>query len=750
MKTNLKFSSVWCIVAMALLVIVSCNESKEQKEKISERWTVEQANNWYDSIPYLVGANYVPVSAINQLEMWQSDTFDPDRIDYELDIASQNGYNLMRVFLHDLAWKQDPEGFFKNVDKYLDIASKNGIYTMFVIFDGVWNPYPKAGKQPEPFPHRHNSGWIQSPGREILVDPKKQDELKEYVQAVISRYKDDPRVLVWDVFNEPDNANAGNFGGGSKDKDLPQEEKKKFATQLLEKTFKWAREMNPSQPLTAGVWGNPTWIDEPDAIETLSLNESDVMSFHTYDEPDKTKNMLESLQKYNRPIFCTEYMARSAGSTFQGILPIFRDNRIAAINWGLFSGKSQTIYPWSSWTTTFTAEPDPWFHDVFRENGEPYNAREVRLTNNATSVPVSIYKNTPKVLEPLSKEEIRAGLKSHDRALHIKDGWIRDPFIAKGPDSYYYLTGTTPLPEEPDQTTDPYNIGLGMESYVGWKAQVWKSKDLIEWESLGTPYDLYDGVWDDVKPKVFAKDDKDEWLLWAPELHWLGDRWALVHTSPKPYKSANFSVSEGKELSGWTNPMGEKIAQRHDPSLFKDDDGSLWMVWGATEIAKIKKDLSGFDSETIKIGPSGDMKAMGHEGCLIKKINGKYVLFGTGWSTGKGRNGTYNLYYATADDIKGPYSERKFVGRFLGHGTPFTDENGNWWATAFFNANVPPISSKGVETRNLGYSAFTINQRGTTLVPLEVYTDSNGELIIRAIPSEYRTPGPDEKQQFKL
>tara|TARA_R110002049_G_scaffold301166_1_gene493059 strand:- start:28227 stop:30470 length:2244 start_codon:yes stop_codon:yes gene_type:complete len=740
------------IVIPVLVLFFSCNShgKKKQTTNVSgQQWSAEKANAWYDSMPYPIGANYVPASAINQLEMWQDDTFDPERIDFELNIASRNGFNAMRVFLHDLAWKQDPERFFKNVDKYLEIADKNGIYTMFVIFDGVWNPYPKAGKQPEPTPRVHNSGWVQSPGRDILDDSKKQDALKDYVQAVVSRYKDDSRVLLWDLFNEPDNSNAGNFGGGSKAPELPKEEKLQRATELLEKTFEWVREINPSQPLTAGVWGNPNWIEKPDAIEKLSLEQSDVISFHTYQNPEETKIMIEDLKKYNRPIFCTEYMARSAGSTFEGILPIFHKERVAAFNWGLFDGKSQTIYPWSSWKETFTAEPDPWFHDVFRADGTPYDKKEVRLIQELGSRPNTILSKPAKVSAPMSSDAILAGLKSHDKALHIKDGWIRDPFIAKGPDEYYYLTGTTPLPNESTEGIDPYNIGLGDESYVGWKAQVWKSKDLATWEDLNVPFDLKDGIWAEINPEAFAKDNQDEWLLWAPELHWLGDKWALVHTSPFPVTSANFSVTKGKALKGpWENPMGDKIKQRHDPSLFKDDDGTLWMVWGATQIAKIKPDLSDFASKPVTIGPSGDMKEMGHEGCLILKIDGKYVLFGTGWSTGKMRRGSYNLYYAVADKIEGPYSERKFVGRFLGHGTPFKTEDGKWWCTAFYNANIPPVSADGIENRNIGYTATTINPRGTTLVPLEVYTDDNKELIIKAIPSEYRTPGPDEAQKF--
>lgn len=354
---------------------------------LPDRWPAEKAKAWYDGTAWPVGANFVPSNAINPLEMWQADTFDPETIDRELAWAAGIGMNTMRVFLHDLAWKQDPEGFLDRVDRYLAIADKHGIRTMFVIFDGVWNPYPKPGKQPAPVPRVHNSGWIQSPGREILDDPAKQDSLKPYVQAVVSRFKDDPRVLVWDLFNEPDNANGGNFGGGSEEPDLKPALKKQRAYELLFRTLAWVREIDPAQPLTAGVWGRANWLAEPDSLEQLMFRQSDVISFHTYQGPDQTRRMVEGLQTHGRPLLCTEYMARGNGSTFQGILPIFHQHKIGAYNWGLVDGKSQTIYPWDSWNKKYTGEPEPWFHDVFRRDGTPYSGEETRLIQDLTGDP---------------------------------------------------------------------------------------------------------------------------------------------------------------------------------------------------------------------------------------------------------------------------------------------------------------------------------------------------------------------------
>ena len=355
----------------------------------------------------------------------------------------------------------------------------------------------------------------------------------------------------------------------------------------------------------------------------------------------------------------------------------------------------------------------------------------------------------PRVAKPMKRRQIEKGLASHDRALFVLNGWIRDPYIVRGSDDYYYLTGTTPLAGDAREKSEPYNTGLGDGSVVGWTAKVWRSRDLIEWENLNAPFSLKDGIWFHDQPEAFASMDIGQWRLWAPELHWLGNRWALVHTSPGPVKGANLSLTKGMKVAPpWSNPMGTSIKRRHDPSLFKDDDGIWWMIWGATSIAPLKSDFSGFTDEPNKIGPSGATATMGHEGCLIQKIHGKYVLFGTGWSTGLMRRGSYNLYYAVADKITGPYSERKFAGRFLGHGTPFQDREGRWWCTAFYNANVPPVSTDGIRKRDLSETAQTINQRGTTLVPLDVRQLKNGDLFIRAKDPAYAQPGPDEAQAF--
>jgi hypothetical protein len=345
----------------------------------SDTWTAGRANAWYAHQSWPVGSNFIPSTAINELEMWQADTFDLPTIDRELGWAESLGMNTMRVFLHNLVWQQDSAGFLKRMDKFLAVADKHHIRILFVIFDSVWDPLPHLGKQREPRPHVHNSGWVQAPGTEILKDSAGWDrELKPYVVGVISHFRDDHRVLMWDLMNEPDN-DSGQY----KDRgEIPN--KTELALKLLKQEWQWARSANPSQPLTSGVWKDD-WSDAKlSEMARFQLENSDVITFHCYDKPDVMKKRIDSLRRFKRPIICTEYMARPLGSTFAAILPLLKQEKVGAYNWGFVDGKTQTIYPWDSWEKSYTAEPTPWFHDIFRKDGSPYDAKETDLIKKLT------------------------------------------------------------------------------------------------------------------------------------------------------------------------------------------------------------------------------------------------------------------------------------------------------------------------------------------------------------------------------
>ncbi|BCS31917.1 hypothetical protein TBR22_A11200 [Luteitalea sp. TBR-22] len=345
------------------------------------RWTEQQARDWYARQGFLVGANFVPATAINELEMWQAETFDPARIDLELGWAAGIGMNTMRVFLHDLAYQQDPEGFLRRVDQFLAIAAKHRIRPMLVLLDSVWDPFPAVGPQRPPRPGVHNSGWVQSPGKVAIEDPTHWPRLEQYVKGVVGRFKDDGRVLAWDLWNEVDNMNDPAYLS------LEPKNKGELVLGLLPQVYAWAREAGASQPLTSGLWRGGDWskLSELAPIDRVQLALSDVITFHSYDPPAQLESRIMQLKGYNRPIICTEYMARGNGSTFEGSLPILKRHGVGAINWGLVQGKAQTHLPWDSWRRPYVdREPTVWFHEVFRRDGTPYDPKDIAAIKAAT------------------------------------------------------------------------------------------------------------------------------------------------------------------------------------------------------------------------------------------------------------------------------------------------------------------------------------------------------------------------------
>ncbi|HSE37832.1 MAG TPA: cellulase family glycosylhydrolase [Blastocatellia bacterium] len=365
------------IPVIALILLSLCSLSFAQHP----RWSESQAKAWYARQPWLVGSNYVPANAINQLEMWQAETFDPEKIDKEFGWAEGLGMNTMRVFLHDLLWQQNPEGFKKRLDQFLRIASKHKIRPMLVLFDSVWDPHPQLGKQREPKPGVHNSGWLQSPGAKALQDASQYPRLEGYVKGVVGAFAKDNRILSWDVWNEPENMNRGSYGN------LEPKNKVELVLALLPRVFAWARAAGARQPLTAGLWRGDWSSDEKlDAMNRIMIDNSDVISFHGYNNAAEFEKQIRWLQRYNRPILCTEYMARGAKSTFEGSLPIAKKYNVAAINWGFVKGKTQTHLPWDSWQKPYVdREPPVWFHEIFRPDGTPYRSDEVELIRRLTS-----------------------------------------------------------------------------------------------------------------------------------------------------------------------------------------------------------------------------------------------------------------------------------------------------------------------------------------------------------------------------
>jgi hypothetical protein len=342
------------ILLFTILIIIAFTSAAQKERAV---WSKEKANAWYAKLPWMAGADFLPSTAINQLEMWQAESFDSITIDREMGYAESIGMNVMRVYLHHLAWQVDKIGFKKRMNTYLSIANKHGIKTIFVFFDDCWNETYNPGKQPLPKPGIHNSGWVRDPGKLNDMHLSADDMLELYVKDIFTSFKKDTRILLWDVYNEPGNSGYGN-------KSMP----------LLEKIFSWGRTINPDQPLSAGVWN----LDLKD-LNKFQLENSDVITYHNYmNEKEHLKWIDSFLVQTGKPLICTEYMARTRGSRFENILPLLKQRKIAAINWGLVTGKSNTIYAWDT-PMPDGREPEIWFHDIFRKDGTPYNEKEVQL-----------------------------------------------------------------------------------------------------------------------------------------------------------------------------------------------------------------------------------------------------------------------------------------------------------------------------------------------------------------------------------
>jgi len=353
------------LVLFACMIVLSGISSAQ-----TNKWTEEEAWAWYETVSPLKGFNYLPSTAVNSTEMWQSETFDLNTIDKELALAKKSGYNSARVFLQYIVWQHDPKGFKNRMNDFLSIADKHSISVMFILFDdcAFAGKEPYLGLQDDPVPGVHNSGWTPSPGGIYVNDTAKWSGLEKYLKDVIGSYKDDKRVVVWDLYNEPWRAS------------------KKVDCSLAKAAFRWAREVNPTQPLTVAPWGAFYYIfAKHGKIAEEILNLSDIISFHSYSEPDEISKVVEILKSnFHRPIINTEWLFRQNGGTFENVLPIFLKNKVSWYHWGLVAGKTQTYMHWGS--EQGTPVPEIWQHDVFHKDGTPYNPEELKMVKKFTFI----------------------------------------------------------------------------------------------------------------------------------------------------------------------------------------------------------------------------------------------------------------------------------------------------------------------------------------------------------------------------
>ena len=423
--------------------------------------------------------------------------------------------------------------------------------------------------------------------------------------------------MLWDLYNEPGNSGMGN-------KSLP----------LVEAVFDWACQAEPSQPLTIGVWGGPKEISDK------QIEFSDVISFHFYGDYYGMKNRITDLKKFNRPVICTEWMARTLGSTYETELPLFKQETVGCYNWGLVNGRTQCQYPWGS--PKDAPEPQVWFHDLLRRDGSPKNPDEIAFIRKFTTAP------------------------SVNRLRPLFDYPLRDTSVCLGPDGTYYLTGTTGHP-----TWWKTNQGIRM----------WKSNDMKTWEPMGL-------VWSFENDMTWQKKQGENQAIWAPEIHYFADTFWLAYCVN--YGGTGIlKSSTGKPEGPYVDikPDGP-LADEIDASLFRDDDGKVYFVYQNGKIARMKDDMSGLAQEPKFLNPA-NAGHVGFEGAFIFKTNSHYYL-----SCADFIDGCYHCYVASSKYLYGPYADRYLAVPHGGHNMFFKDAKGQWWSTFFGNDGDAPFKER--------------------------------------------------------
>ncbi len=354
------------LIAVILAFLGAPADADERQQAAAPRWPTEKAWDWYQRQPWLVGTNYLPSTACNTTEFWQAESFDEPTIRRELALAQATGFNTVRVFLQYAVWRHDPRGFKQRLVRFLEIAAAQRISVAPTLLDDcsfgdppIRQPY--LGKQRDPIPGMIAPSWTPSPGLDTVADRKAWPDLEEYVKDVVSSLAKDPRVVFWDLYNEPGNSGLGN-------KSLP----------LVEAVFAWARQSRPSQPLTVGLWS-----DGLRDLNDVAVARSDIITYHAYTNYEGQRAAIARHKAHHRPVVCTEWMARWLGSRWETDLPLFKQEAVGCYNWGLVNGRMQCQFGWGS--RRGSPEPKVWFHDLFHKDGQPYDPKEIEVIRKTTA-----------------------------------------------------------------------------------------------------------------------------------------------------------------------------------------------------------------------------------------------------------------------------------------------------------------------------------------------------------------------------
>ncbi len=280
----------------------------------------------------------------------------------------------------------------------------------------------------------------------------------------------------------------------------------------------------------------------------------------------------------------------------------------------------------------------------------------------------------------------------------VMDVWMRDTYVTQGPDSNYYMIGTTANKGKvvPEQIKyGDYNSGLFL----------WKSKNLKKWDSIGIVWSYAKDaeIWQKKGKPVKAKDSSLVYrALWAPELHYIKSKKTWLLTTSLNGNQGSFVLKSisGKPEGPYKNIEGnitKPIFDDIDLSVFEDTNGEVYLVAHNHFIARMKDDLSDIAEPFKRLVETPFNPEPYIEGVYITKYKNKYHLMQTVWSVkqddgtytylrkgDKGLN-SYDVVVSTADNIYGPYGPRYPAILEGGHNNVFQDDNGDWWSTTFFN-----------------------------------------------------------------
>ena len=364
-----------------------------------EKWSKEKAWEWYNSRPWIRGFNGYPSNCVNRVAFWQSYNHEnvAKQIEYEFELAKKTGFNAVRTIIMLEIWLYEHDSFMKNLEEYITLAHKYDIGVMLVFGNDCNVPKEfysfRLGEQNVDCGYhsgikrgQHSATHV-THGYQLNDEPEYFDKFCDMVSEIAEKYAHDERIEIWDVWNEVGNSMRGMMSAA-----------------LMKKTFEIIRSFNPIQPLTADCWTYDADLQPYAEEQLLALDLSDVITFHYYGSYPNMVRIIKNLkERYDRPLINNEWLNRIEHNNVDEIFPLFYLEKVGSYHWGLIQGYSQTYEPWGCYMKEI-ADPDyhgdkdftKLQHDLYRFNGLPYIAKEIKLIKEFSALADKDFENRKK------------------------------------------------------------------------------------------------------------------------------------------------------------------------------------------------------------------------------------------------------------------------------------------------------------------------------------------------------------------